>query len=916
MSLALAVVAAAQAKVGDPTGDLIVVPKTEEFILGETRQFDFQAIGRGLGSRVVNSLAGGRILVVRPPKGRDWRSYRQELLSNGVYESVEPDTWASPTALSNDPSLTQQQHLFQISAPRAWDFSNGSTAPILAVVDGGVELNHPDLVDNLVSGYNTITGLAQSAGGVVSDVTSSGHGTRVAGIAAARGNNGVGVSGVGWNLRLMPIRATDQVNGTTARSELIEGATWAIQNGAKVVNVSYTEVQFNDVDTLGALARAQGALVVWSAGNTKTNWANFDHANVTVVGGVDASDNVWSSSATLGSGYGKGVDCFAPVTGVFTTRKGSPAYGLAPAGVSFAVPQVAATLAMMMGREPTLPPAEIERRMLLRCANMGPLGNDINFGYGRLNAGAAVEWPIRKYSLQSLPTLGIPGAARTYPWNIVDEGTVYGIVERSGLPPVLARWKNGALLGWISSDAIMPGAAEAYIYDVNEAGTVVGSVVVAGRYRGFRWNLTSGASLMPDIGYTSSYLLGINNSDVSVGRYYEPEYRGVLRDLNGNYSSPLTEPPISTSASHSFEGILEDGTIIGLMGSPSGSPPLTPFFYRPETGIVYTQPSPHTKGGILDFTEEGAFVMAGYSNIGLPYVIHALAYNSRGVLVADFGVNTHPEGCNENFEVIGVNKDGFANTVGARIFQGYSPGLLVDQLAPLPNDPNNTIPPNIASLDACYDINNLGQITVRARGTNGNSFGFIANPVDTPGLGMSLGQIGANPTYIGSIPPVLSVTYCNDAGVPYPNGTVTNDYRGDVGLMNISPPPSVTGSYRMYLRCNGTAIPGYDGPKFLSRMIPPLNLPPAPRDSFYLPFQGATSNTGTQQPVIELYPGDIDESGEIDAADIDIVIANFGSVLGGPGWDGGSDVDGSGEIDAADIDVVIANFGLTDDPEP
>ncbi len=912
IGLAMAIVAVAQAKVGQPTGDLIVVPKSREFFAGETRHYDVGATGRTLGSQVVQTLADGHILVVRPPQGISWQEYRQTLLATGTYESVEPNTVAIPTATSNDPNLNNQWHLFQISAPRAWDFQTGTQAPILAVVDGGVDTAHPDLAPNLVSGYNTISGLAQSAGGAVNDITTAGHGTRTAGVAAARGNNANGVSGVGWDLRLMPIRATDSATGSTPRSELLEGVQWAVNNGAKVVSVSYTEVEYADVGAIGTWARSQGALLVWSAGNTNTDWANFDHEDVTVVGGTDQSDARWYQNISTGSGYGKGVDCFAPCTQIYTIRKGGT-YGNAPAGVSFAVPQVAATLALMMGRSPTLSPTEIERRMLLRCGNMGPLGNDINFGFGRVNAGAAVEWPIRKYSLQSLPTLGIPGAVRTYPWNIIDEGTVYGVVERTGLPPVIARWKNGALIGWTSATDIIPGATGAYIYDVNEAGTVVGSLIVGGRFRGFLWNINSGAVQMPTVGWGDSFLLGINNSGVSVGRYYEPEYQGVLRDVNGIFSSPLTQPPISTSSSHSFEGIFENGTILGLMGSPSGSPPLTPFYYRPETGITYTQPSPHTKGGILEATEEGAFVMAGYSNVGLPYVIHALAYNNRGMMVADFGPNTHPEGCNENFEIIGVNKDGNANSFNARIFQGYSTGLLIDQLAPLPNDPNNTVPPNIASLDACYDINNLGQITVRALGTNGNSFGFLANPIDTPALALSLGQLGSSPTYIGSIPPAISVTYTDAAGVPMSGATVQTNYVSATGRLSLSPPATVTGSYRIYMRCNSAAVPGYFGTPFLNRLYPPLGEPPVPRDAFYLPYTSPT--TYNNQPILEMYAGDVDQSNEVDAADIDMVIATFGTVNGDPGF-GATDCDGSGEIDAADIDLVIANFGLTGDPEP
>jgi hypothetical protein len=117
----------------------------------------------------------------------------------------------------------------------------------------------------------------------------------------------------------------------------------------------------------------------------------------------------------------------------------------------------------------------------------------------------------------------------------------------------------------------------------------------------------------------------------------------------------------------------------------------------------------------------------------------------------------------------------------------------------------------------------------------------------------------------------------------------------------------------MFMRCSAAAIPGYEGPTFLSKMYPPLGEPAAPVDTGYLPFDGPLVNGS---PTILMYAGDVDDSGEIDAADIDIVIANFGLVNGDDLWDPAVDVDGTGEIDAADIDVVISNFGLVGDPEP
>lgn len=897
-----------QAQAGRATGDLVVVPKTEEFVLGGTRHYDFQSIGRALGTRVIQSLADGRILIVRPPKGVDWQDYRKTLLATGTYASVEPNTVAMPTATADDPSLNTQWHLFQISAPRAWDFEAGTNSPILAVVDGGVNLTHPDLAPNLVPGYNTISGLAQTSGGAVNDITTSGHGTRTAGVAAAKGNNGVGVSGVGWNLRLMPIRATDNVSGATPRSELLEGVQWAVNNGAKVVSVSYTEVEYADVEAMGAWARTQGVLLVWSAGNTNTNWANFDHDNVTVVGGTDQSDNRWVQNATTGSGYGKGVDCFAPCTQIYTIRKDGT-YGNAPAGVSFAVPQVAATLALMMGRSPTLNPAEIEQRLLLRCGNMGPLGNDITYGFGRLNAGAAVEWPIRKYQLQLLSVLGIPNAIDVTPWRITDDGQVYGTVTRSGESIAIAIWTNGVLRLWYPTESLFssPGSG-AEIRDVNENGAMVG-VFSPGEARGFYWK-ENVASFMIDAGFPRTYWNGINNSgeSVGIGMYTFTNIRGRYRDpANGQLSNPLESPPYNVGGSNGFWKIAEDGTVIGSIGT-------TPILYHPTRGITFCEAPPSgTAISIQEATEEGAFVGNWSYPISGGWYNYALLYGAKGQIIKNFGGFTYPTGMNENLEVVGSDMPGDTSFAGARIFSGFNPGMLIDRLVPQPNNPNQILPPSVTSLEVAFDVNNVGQIVVRGDSALSRKVAMVANPVDTPGLAVSLGQLGSSPTYIGSIPPTLSVTFTDTNGTPYSGATVQLGYASSIGRLSLTPPAAVTGNYRIYMRCNSTAIPGYTGTPFLSRLYPPIGTPAVPRDAFYLPYNSSTSYDN--QPILELYAGDVDQSGEIDAADIDAVIATFGMVNGDPGF-GPTDVDGTGEIDAADIDLVIANFGLVGDPEP
>ena len=143
-----------------------------------------------------------------------------------------------------------QWHLAMINALDAWDIETGNPALIIAICDSGIDTDHPDLAGALVPGYNAVDGLPQSEGGEVEGLTN--HGTQVAGTAAAIGNNGIGVSGVCWDLSIMPIRVSNVANDMAFLSDLNAGARWAASNGARIVNVSFSGVTSSTVAESGA----------------------------------------------------------------------------------------------------------------------------------------------------------------------------------------------------------------------------------------------------------------------------------------------------------------------------------------------------------------------------------------------------------------------------------------------------------------------------------------------------------------------------------------------------------------------------------------------------------------------------------------------------------------------------------------
>ena len=177
--------------------------------------------------------------VVTVPAGRADRAYADELLATGDYAFVEPDWRVYATAIEpDDPLLSLQWHHAVIDSCGAWALTTGDQAVVVAVCDSGVDTDHPELESILVPGFNAPSGIPEALGGAVEGLTD--HGTQVAAAAMAVGDNGVGIAGVGWNLRLMPVRVMNTPGNTALVSDLNGGARWAVDNGARVVNVSFS----------------------------------------------------------------------------------------------------------------------------------------------------------------------------------------------------------------------------------------------------------------------------------------------------------------------------------------------------------------------------------------------------------------------------------------------------------------------------------------------------------------------------------------------------------------------------------------------------------------------------------------------------------------------------------------------------
>lgn len=357
---------------------------------------------QGLHWRSELSRLGVALLNVEPGQESEMAA---RLAGRTGIRFVEPNYRVAPFLAPSDTLYAGQYAHGLINSEAAWDITTGLSAVTIAIIDSGIELSHPEFAGRLVSGYDFV-----ERDHTPQDVC--GHGTHVAGIAAAAGNNSQGVAGVAWGVRIMPLRVLDgYCIGSTA--DVAAALVWAADNGADVINLSLgTSAPSSLMENGTYYAYSKGVVVVAAGGNAGTSPLFYPAAHpwVLAVGATDTAGDRGVFSNT-----GPELDLMAPGVDILSTTPSgyfyyqtlfgtSATYGEL-SGSSMAAPFVAGAAALLAGLPAFDSPNKIYQALMESALDMEVAGRDDNTGYGLLQIDAALGFS----PTVSTPTPWTPG---------------------------------------------------------------------------------------------------------------------------------------------------------------------------------------------------------------------------------------------------------------------------------------------------------------------------------------------------------------------------------------------------------------------------------------------------------------------------------------------------------------------------
>jgi thermitase len=331
------------------------------------------------------------VLEVKIPTGNVANAISSLNACSGILYS-EPNYYVRMAdIIPDDPGWGNQYGLLAIHAPQGWDLSTGSTAVTIAIVDTGVDLEHVDLAVKIVPGFDFVNNDNNPQ-------DDNGHGTHVAGIAAAATNNDTGIAGVSWGARIMPIKVLNS-SGNGSFAEVAAGITWAADQGAQVINLSLGGSSPSSVlEDAVNYAYGKGIILVAAGGNSGSDSVLYPAAypNVIAVAATDGSNNHASFSDT-----GPEIDVVAPGVSIYSTALGNT-YGYL-SGTSLSTPFVSGLAAILRGLPSNTSPAKITQEIESTALDLGAAGRDNLYGFGLIQMDAAIRLVLSKPTPTPIP---------------------------------------------------------------------------------------------------------------------------------------------------------------------------------------------------------------------------------------------------------------------------------------------------------------------------------------------------------------------------------------------------------------------------------------------------------------------------------------------------------------------------------
>jgi thermitase len=312
----------------------------------------------------------------------------EELKNNPYVEKVEFNHLIKADYVPNDCYYEFQWGLNVIKAANAWDIVKGNNSVKVAVLDTGVNSLHPDLFGKVIAGRNFVDDLDP-----LNTDDCHGHGTHVAGIIGATMENNVGIAGLASGVTILPVKVLDSEGIGNAWS-VAKGIDYAVASGAKIINMSLGSYYGSGIiqDAVNN-ALQKGAVLVAAAGNEGISHVSYPAAypGVLAVSALNALDNLAGFS-----NYGTQISLAAPGESILSTYGGPGADPDHPykylSGTSMAAPFVAGLAALILSEDPSLSGKTVRDTLCFSADDLGTVGKDSKYGYGRINAYKAVDY--------------------------------------------------------------------------------------------------------------------------------------------------------------------------------------------------------------------------------------------------------------------------------------------------------------------------------------------------------------------------------------------------------------------------------------------------------------------------------------------------------------------------------------------